>query len=203
MDSVAEQMKKVMGALEDIKMKQSRYESNFFCDELVENSICSGLNNDQITDRPTSLTGDQCDKLIQLTALCKSIKRVEQKISNLKRDLKYVEIKLDNRQQYGRSNCIILHGSGIEQNETYGAFCEKATEKLNNSLKLTEKVTIKDIDIAHNLPSAGNKRNFSAEVTQGKSKPLIIIKFVRRSVRNDVFSQRNYYLVLACIYLNH
>ena len=82
-------------------------------------------------------------------------------------------------------------------------FCEKVTEKLNNSLKLTEKVTIKDTDIAHNLQSAGNKRNSSAEITQGKSKPPIIIKFVHRSERNDVFSQRNYYRVLACLYLNH
>ena len=46
------------------------------------------------------------------------IKHVEQKISHLKRDLKYVEIKLDDPEQYGRSNCIILHGSGIEQNGT-------------------------------------------------------------------------------------
>ena len=138
-------------------------------------------------DRPTSFIGDQCDKLIQLTALFESIKHVEQKISNLKRDLKYVEIKLDDLEQYGRSNCNILHESGIEQNGNYGAFCEKVTEKLNNSLKLTKKVTIKDIDTAHNLSKAGNKRNSIAEITQGKSKPPIIIKFVRRSVRNDVF----------------
>ena len=83
-------------------------------------------------------------------------------------------------------------------------FCEKVTEKLNNSLKLTEKVTINDIDIAHNLPSAGNKRNSRAEITQEKSKPTIIIKFVRRPVQNDVFfSQRNHSRVLACLYLNH
>ena len=130
MNSVAEQMKQVMGALKDIKMKRSRYESIFFYDDRVENFNCGGFNNDQITDRRTIYISDQCDKLIQLTALSKSIKRVEQKISNLKRDLKYVEIKLDDLEQYGHSNCIILHESGFEQNGNYRAFWKKLQKNL-------------------------------------------------------------------------
>ena len=163
------------------------------CDNLVENSNCSGFNNNQITDRPTSYITDQCDKLTQLTALSESMKRVEQKKFNLKRDLKYVETKLDDLEQYGCSNCIIFHGSSIEQNENYKTFCEKVTEKLNNSLKLTEKVTINDINIAHNLPSAGNKRNSSTEITQERTILQLLLNLYTGLCKiMFFFSQRNH-----------
>ena len=74
--------------------------------------------------------------------------------------------------EYGRSNCVILHGNNIDHRISTSMDVEKyVLNTLNTKLDLPTSISDSDIDICHPLPSKTNK------------KP-IIIKFVRRSIRN-------------------
>jgi len=56
-----------------------------------------------------------------------SIKKIESKILKLKSLLEDLDLKLDNLEQYGRLNCLFLHGSGIEYNQNYNKFLKHLT----------------------------------------------------------------------------
>jgi len=99
------------------------------------------------------------------------------------------ELDIDDLEQYSRSNCLILHGSKFlgtnsphssnqepkQLLESVSKDCEKhVIDTSNSKLNLPTPITSSDIDICHPLRSATNKNP-------------IIIKFVRRTVRNMVF----------------
>jgi len=113
-----------------------------------------------------------------LMALNKSIKFMEKRIYDLKKRIQSMELHLDDLEQYSRSNCIVLHNSNIEQSNNYKAFCEELIAKLDTNLKLTDKLHRNEVDIAHILLFRKKDKTKS---------PPIIIKFIRRSTRNDVF----------------
>ena len=100
--------------------------------------------------------------------------------SKLEKQLYINDCKLDDLEQYGRRNCLILHGcENIPSNQaSYPVFENFVINKLNSSLKLDQTLSPTEIDTCHVLPS--RKRN---------TKP-IIIKFVRRSVRDAVFHNK-------------
>jgi len=101
------------------------------------------------------------------------------------------ERAIDEMEQYSRSNCLILHGAQIptstptetldpenQQVKHFEDMCEKhVLSVLNTKLCLPFKITSGEIDICHQLPSTKNKNP-------------IIIKFVRRTVRNLVYSHK-------------
>ena len=83
---------------------------------------------------------------------------------------------MDDLEQYGRRNCLILHGCPDQPvGGKYPVFESYVTNKLNSELDLEYQIRSNDIDICHVLPSRKGRP------------PPIIIKFVRRSVRNLVF----------------
>ena len=94
----------------------------------------------------------------------------------------YLETKLNNLEQYIWSNCLVVYGTGILSSNNYSVFVNNVVDKLNTALQMTEKLSPNDVDIAHFLPSAGKKNN-----KESPPKKTINIKFVRRSIRNDVF----------------
>ena len=80
---------------------------------------------------------------------------------------------LDDLEQYGRSNCLILHGNNIDHR-----ISSMDVEKyVLNIFNLPTSAGDSDIDICHPLPSKTNK------------KP-IIIKFVCRPIRNMIYSHK-------------
>ena len=85
---------------------------------------------------------------------------------------------MDKIEQYSRSNCLILHGYTDAPDGKDKAFEDHAITKLNSNVDLPTHLQNSDIDIRHSLPSKSYK------------KP-IIIKFVKRTVRNMVFSKKN------------
>jgi len=95
------------------------------------------------------------------------------------------EKAIDALEQISRANCLILHGTkfAATNNQQMGTsheteICESHVLKtLNEKLDLPVKLTSNDFDICHPLPSK-------------KSKNPIIIKIVRCSVRNTVFSHK-------------
>ena len=83
---------------------------------------------------------------------------------------------MDDLEQYGRRNCLIVHGCSDQPVVgKYPVFESCVTNKLNSELDLEYQIRSTDIDICHVLP-----------FRKGRPPP-IIIKFVRRSVRNLVF----------------
>ena len=90
------------------------------------------------------------------------------------------EWRLDDVEQYGRSNCLILHGcKDFPPKDAENKVVEQhVIDALNSKLQLNTPVTSLDIEICHFLPSK-------------KRKNPIIIKFVQRTVRNEVFNNKS------------
>lgn len=87
------------------------------------------------------------------------------------------ETAIDDLEQYGRRNCILLHGCrNLPTTNHYGEFEYYVASTLNSALKLKLPIQYGDIDITHVLPP-DNKGNVP-----------IIIKFVRRSTKNMVYA---------------
>ena len=87
---------------------------------------------------------------------------------------------MDDLEQYARSNCVILHGCVDlpKENAGYVTFENLVLGTLNSRLKCVHPIYNSDIDICHVVPSR-------------KGKNSIMIKFVRRSVRNHVFNSKS------------
>ena len=104
----------------------------------------------------------------QIEGIQKQVNKVAEKVySN--------ELNMDKLEQYSRSNGLIFHGcTDAPPGNDYEAFVNHVINKLNSKLTLPTNLQNSDVDICHSLPSRSIK------------KP-IIIKFVRRSMRNMVF----------------
>ena len=111
---------------------------------------------------------------MQLSTIIDSIKvEVGQLVEMVEKQEQY----LDDLEQYGRSNCLILHWNNIDHRISSMDVEKYVLNILNTRLNLPTSVSDSDIDICHTLPSKTNR------------KP-IIIKFVRRSIRNMIYSQK-------------
>jgi len=98
---------------------------------------------------------------------------IEAKIDSFEEKLNEVDDKLDNLEQYGRSNCLICNGTEINPDLSYNDFVNELLIILNDKLNLSKEVTEKDIDIiTHPLPR--NK----------KRQHPIIVKFLQWSTQN-------------------
>ena len=79
------------------------------------------------------------------------------------------EQDLDDLEQYGRSNCLILHGNNRDHRISNRETDKYVISTLNTCLDLPFTIGEKNIDICHPLPSKSSKKT-------------IIIEFVCRSV---------------------
>ena len=153
----------VMKGLQVIKSTQKRYAEQF-------------LNN--------SASGAACSSCIsgqsqQLQDLENAIARVDTIVEELAKSLRKTQNSLDDLEQYGRRNCLIAHGCSDQPvGGKYPVFESYVTNKLNSELDLEYQIRSTDIDICLVLPSRKG------------CLPPIIIKFVRRSVRNLLFHNK-------------
>ena len=89
-------------------------------------------------------------------------------------------LKADDAEQYSRRECLILHGCKAQEipdaNKSYVSFQNFTLDLLNKHLKLDIKPI--EINTMHVLPKASS------------DKQPIIIKFVRRTVRDLVFYRK-------------
>ena len=149
----------VMKELQVIKSTQKRYAEQFL--------------NDSANGTACSCFSGQSQ---QLQDLENAIARVDTIVEGLAKSLRETQNSLDDLEQYGRRNCLILHGCPDQPvGGKYPVFESYVTNKLNSELDLEYQIRSNDIDICHVLPSRKGRP------------PPIIIKFVRRSVRNLVF----------------
>ena len=88
------------------------------------------------------------------------------------------ELHLESLQQYSRSNCLILHGCDADFKKMSNEQVEDyVLNVLNKNLSLPCEINEYEIDICYPVPT-------------NKKKNPIIIKFVRRSIRNLVFNHK-------------
>lgn len=162
-------LESVMKELEAIKVSQKRYEEKYVESASV-GAACSSL-----------VTGDRKQEE-QLKSMKEAIGRIEKILEDVARSTRENERKLDDLEQYGRRNCLILHGcKNVPKKGSYYDFEKFVVDKLNSRLCLDYKIKSLDIDTCHILPSRSPRKD-------GWSP--IIIKFVRRSVRDLVYSNK-------------
>ena len=153
----------VLEKLAKIEQKQDEYQSNFL------NS--SGVNEN--ADVPAFVSGTSSGKGQKelLEELSQSITVIKATIKNLAKQIE--EKRMDDLEQYGSSNCLILHECVNLPNENAGyvTFEYFVQDTLNSRVKFPHPIHNSDIDISQVMPSR-------------KGKNPIIIKFVRRCIRN-------------------
>ena len=89
------------------------------------------------------------------------------------------ERKMDNLEQYSRSNCLIVHGCRDIPKEGKHLETEQyICNTLNNHLTLESPLQVSDLDIAHVIPA--------------KKGTPIIIKFLRRYQRNEIYAKKRF-----------
>ena len=160
---VSQQLEEFMKKLDVVTKKQDKHEQLF----LKNKQDTAGT---FFTGKTT--TSDQQEKLVELSTLIASIK---DEIGRLAKAMEKQEQDLDDLEQYGRSNCLILHGNNLDHRISNRETKKYVISTLNSCLDLPFTISEKDIDICHPLPSKSSK------------KP-IIIKFVCRSVQNSVYA---------------
>ena len=93
-----------------------------------------------------------------------------------------LESEIDNLKQYGRRNCLILHGLENVSNAqyNYNDFVEFLINIINRKLNLA--LTTNCVDIAHLLPKSNS------------GETPIIIKLIKRSDRNAIFKRKRLFV---------
>ena len=123
---------------------------------------------------------DRENQLIQIAEISQKIEELYIKFSLISKAVTKLETAADDLEQYGRRNCLILHGFENRDlpnpQQHYDGFLDKIVSIINESFDLD--VQRDCIDIAHPLPPSSN----------GKTP---IIKFIRRSDSNFVFRKKN------------
>ena len=114
-------------------------------------------------------------KGLQLKQLSSLVQELKSTVDYLYQSIYNQELKLDSLEQYSRSNCVILHGCEANFRQMTDRQVENyVLDVINNHLDLPCETDEYELDIFHPLPSF-------------KKKNPIIIKFVRRFIRNLVF----------------
>ena len=162
----------VLEKLAKIEHKQDEYQSNF--------SRSSGVNEN--ADAPAFVSGTSSGKGQKelLEELLQSITAIKTTIKDLAKQIEEKEKRMDDLEQYGKSNCLILHACVDLPKENAGhvTFENFVLETLTSRLKFAHSICNSNIDICHVIPSR-------------KGKNPITIKIVRRSVRNQVFNSKS------------
>ena len=121
---------------------------------------------------------NKIDLGLEIAKLSQHIEELYIKFNLILAAIAKLEFSIDELEQYGRNNCLILHGLHNFPNahSNYDKFLLKVITTLNLHLNLS--LDINCVDIAHPLPTARNGNT------------PIIIKFLRRSTRNQVFKRK-------------
>nr|XP_018670520.1 uncharacterized protein LOC108950143 isoform X1 [Ciona intestinalis] len=160
MDAILEKMASFEEMFLQLKNKQEEYESS------------SKINsNESDTASPVVVVSGSPE----LKEMHKMLTGLETSLKDLTALVKRTDDRLDDLEQYGRRNCLIIHGNRRVPGERNNFL--RYVLNILNKLHLPYPVTPADIDIAHVLPTK-------------KDRVPIIIKFVRRMVRNDVYAQK-------------
>ena len=162
------QIEKLMQRSHEISSRQEEYQNKFLGDK--DKTAAAS----DIVSECVDLQGTQLHELAEM------ITSVRCAVDQIAAHVQENERRLDDMEQYDRSNCLTLHGcKDLPPKDAENKVVEKhVIDVLNSKLQLNTPLTCLDIDICHFLPSK-------------KGKNPIIIKFVRRTVRNEVFNNKS------------
>ena len=122
---------------------------------------------------------DRKEQGVELAEMRTAYNNLQKIVDRLHNRIEEQERKLDDLEQYGRSDCLIVHR--CEEVPNRGEYLEHekyACNILNQNLQLNPPLQVSDIDVAHWLPSKNNNGC------------PVIVKFLRRSQRNYVYSKK-------------
>ena len=163
----SQELKQIWEALKKVSDKQEEYKKLYL------------KNQEQDTAASNSFAGTIDVQGKHLEEVSEMISSIEVTVRELAHKVSINERRIDDLEQYSRSNGLILHGcQNVPAKATNEIFESFVLNTLNSRLNLPSELTHSDIDISHVLPSAKNKNP-------------IIIKFVRRTVRNMVFNHKS------------
>ena len=123
--------------LNSIKENQKRYEEQHLQNKAVSAVAASVVAGD-----------DAAAQAMQLQEMSHAIQRLKCMVDKFDQDLHSAERHLDDLEQYGRRNCLILHGGKTEtlKEASYSDFEKFVLKLLNNRLKLDFDIKSEDID---------------------------------------------------------
>jgi len=171
----SDEIQQLWNALNQVSNKQAEYENAYSnIRPRCVLPVNENDNEDPNAVKSVSLTSDISAQGRELHEISELIATLKASLESLQTKVSKQELAIDALEQYGRSNCLILHGSKVPA----GSSCDNhVVNVLNSKLNLPIKITNYDIDISHQLPSSKNKFP-------------IIVKFVRRTIRNMVFDHK-------------
>lgn len=149
-------------AVYEIRDSQKSYEKGF-------NAAFESLN--KTVEENTSVIRQQNEKVDKY---CDMIDKLINENMQLKQKLKNLEDRLDDLEQYGRSNSVEIQGVPQEPNENVLTVVKDVGRALN--MNITDEM----VDACHRL---GRRSN-------GGHPPGIIVKFVRRFDKDEILKQR-------------
>ena len=123
--------------------------------------------------RPANLE-EQWKRLQDLFAVVDDLKAL---VYSTQERIQSAEKSISDLEQYGRSNCLIIHGAKDVPKEGKYLECENFVFGLiNEKIKPETPLQVHDLDIAHPLPAR-------------KGTP-VIIKFLRKTQRNCIYAKK-------------
>jgi len=167
-----------IGSQQEIKNKQEKIKNNF---KSQPNNL-PNQSNRLFEDCISSISSPAADdnQQLKIAILSQRIVELSIKFDQICNTVSKVELAVDDLEQYGRRNCLILHGLYPKNlpnpYSNYDGFVDELTRILNSYQNLG--INRNQIDTAHPLPTAKN------------GKIPIILKFIRRSDRNMVFRNK-------------
>ena len=171
-DNLQMMLKSVQQELKSIKEAQTRYEKEYTQKPSAVAAAAAAA-------AASSVSGSVVNQEGQLKSIRKAIENMDNILRKLEEDVWKNCRRIDDLEQYSRRNCLILHGCKISAQKSYSEFESYVIHKLNSKLDISPAITTHDIDTCHVLPSRKKSSNTP-----------IIIKFVRRSVRNAIYAMK-------------
>ena len=88
--------------------------------------------------------------------MCKDIQLLQKELESLKKWQEVQDLKLDELQQYSRSNCLILHGNSINNKISNSEVENYIVNNINSRLELPSRICAANIDICTLYPQKNN-----------------------------------------------
>lgn len=120
-----------------------------------------------------ALSADLISKLNEKDA---RIRKLEQDVTDLRRDVVRLEERIDDGDAYERRDTVVLSGDALPP-VTSGEICSNLARELFQS-KLSVAIASSDISVAHRI---GGR-----PVTQGPDRRSIVVKLCRRDLKRDL-----------------
>lgn len=174
-DFLDRRLKQQSEHIDDLFMKYSKMTKSDF--EEIKQS--QGFLNSKFEDLINSVNELKSENKV----LRKENAQLHERVGSLEGKVASAESDMENLKQYLRRDLVEIHGVPVTENEDTNSIVKQIVHLLDSTMNLEEH----DISISHRLPASAGYI------------PPIIVKFVRRDVRNKIFNlKRNLSSKSAC-----